>query len=75
MCLAIPGEIVKMIEPDSALVAFGESRIKINLSFVEGVKLGDYVIAHSGFALSVLDEEEAIAQLALWEEYREKMAE
>ena len=64
-----------MVPPDSALVKFGSSTIEINLTFVDAVKPGDYIIAHSGFALSKLDEEEAAAQLALWKEYEECMRE
>jgi hydrogenase expression/formation protein HypC len=73
MCLALPGEVLELIPPDKALVKFGSSTIEINLSFVDNVGPGDYVIAHSGFALTKLDEEEAAAQLALWQEYEEHM--
>ena len=68
MCLAIPGEVIEMLEGQKARVRFGASEIVIDIRFVEDVKPGDYVIAHSGFALSVLDAEEAAAQLALWAE-------
>lgn len=68
MCLAIPGEIIKIIDDNTALVRFGATEIEINLSFVENVEPGMYVIAHSGFALTVLDEEEAEIELALWDE-------
>jgi len=73
MCLALPGEILELVPPDSALVKFGSSTIEINLALVENVGPGDYIIAHSGFALTKLDEEEAAAQLALWQEYEECM--
>jgi hydrogenase expression/formation protein HypC len=68
MCLAIPGEVIECIDATHALVRFGATEIKINLSFVENVKPGMYVIAHSGFALTVLDEAEAKIELALWDE-------
>ena len=68
MCLAIPGEIVELLDHHRARVRFGASEIVIDVRFVETVKPGDYVIAHSGFALSVLDKEEAAAQLKLWAE-------
>lgn len=63
MCLAIPG-LVKKINNKlgvdrSALVLFGGIEREINLSCVAGVKEGDYIIAHAGVALQVLDEEEA----------------
>jgi len=43
-------------------------RKDISLSLVEGVKVGDYVIVHVGYALQVLDPEEAAQTLALFAE-------
>jgi hydrogenase expression/formation protein HypC len=71
MCLAIPGQVIELHEDARARVRFGASDVLIDLSFVEGVNIGDYVIAHCGFALTVLDEEEAAAQLALWREFEQ----
>ena len=68
MCLAIPGEVRELLDQHRARVRFGASEIVIDIRFVERVEQGDYVIAHSGFALTVLDKEEAAAQLALWAE-------
>jgi len=75
MCLALPGEIIKFVDENNALVKFGGSEIKINLAFVENAQLGDYVIAHSGFALTLLDVEEAEKTLSVWREYKEIMGE
>ena len=68
MCLAMPGEIIEKIDETTARVRFGESDIMINLMFVENAEAGDYVIAHSGFALTLLDREEAAKELELWRE-------
>jgi hydrogenase expression/formation protein HypC len=73
MCLALPGKIIKFIDDNNAVVKFGESEIKINLSFVDNAKVGDYVIAHSGFALSLLDTEEAEKTLSVWKDYEESL--
>ena len=75
MCLALPGEIIKFVDDNNAIVKFGDSEIKINLSFIENAKVGDYVIAHSGFALSLLDTEEAEKTLAVWRDYENSMKE
>jgi hydrogenase expression/formation protein HypC len=75
MCLALPGEIIKFVDENNALVKFGGSEIQINLSFVENAKVGDYVIAHSGFALSLLDTEEAEKTFSVWREYEESLEE
>ncbi len=63
MCLAVPGEILS-IENDDAFMRTGRVRFggivkEVNLAYVPEANIGDYVIVHVGFALSVLDEEEA----------------
>jgi hydrogenase expression/formation protein HypC len=57
MCLAIPGKVIS-IEGDRAKVDFGGVRREVNVSFVEA-SIGDYVIVHAGFAIEILDQEEA----------------
>ncbi len=64
MCLAIPG---KIIEISAALddifrvakVDFEGISREVNLSMVPEAKVGDYVMVHTGLAISVVDEEEA----------------
>jgi hydrogenase expression/formation protein HypC len=69
MCLAIPGEIVE-IQDDVATVRIGEALRKASLMLIpEGAKLGDYVIVHAGFALHIVDPEEAQESLKLIREY------
>ena len=63
MCLAIPGKILSVSsdEPYGRMgkVNFGGIAKDVNLSYVPEAQVGDYVVVHVGFALSVLDEEEA----------------
>jgi len=63
MCLAVPGRIVSVEESDPLLrrgrVNFGGIVKEANLAYVPEARVGDYVIVHVGFALSVVDEEEA----------------
>jgi hydrogenase expression/formation protein HypC len=69
MCLAIPGEIVE-IQDDVATVRIGEALRKASLMLIpDGAKLGDYVIVHAGFALHIVDPEEAQESLKLIREY------
>ncbi len=69
MCLAIPAKIIeKESNGKNAIVDFGEGTIrKVNISLVD-VKEGDYVLVHAGFAIEVLDENEAIETLSIWKE-------
>jgi hydrogenase expression/formation protein HypC len=68
MCLGIPGKVVE-IRDDGPLrmarVDFGGVRKEACLAYVPEVGLGDYVIVHVGFAISQLDEEEAMRTLEL----------
>jgi len=66
MCLAIPARVEQLLPGEMALVELGGVRREISLALVEGVSPGDYVIVHAGFALSVLDPEEAHNTLALF---------
>jgi hydrogenase expression/formation protein HypC len=71
MCLAIPVKIVELLENDMALSEVGGIRKEISLALVDDVTVGDYVIAHVGFAINRLDAEEAEKTLALFAELAE----
>jgi hydrogenase expression/formation protein HypC len=63
MCLAVPGQILS-IEGDDDLtrqgrVAFGGIVKVINLAYAPEAVVGDYVLVHAGFAIAVIDAEEA----------------
>lgn len=63
MCLAVPGKIVKRQGSDSleqiAEVDFGGVMRAISLACLPEAKVGDYIIAHAGVALQIIDEDEA----------------
>jgi hydrogenase expression/formation protein HypC len=70
MCLAIPAKVVT-IEKDKARVDFGGGVVReINVTLVS-VEVGDYVLVHAGYAIQVLDKEEALETLRLWNEILE----
>jgi hydrogenase expression/formation protein HypC len=71
MCLAIPVKIVELLENDMAVSEVGGIRKEISLALVENVAVGDYVIAHVGFAINRLDADEAEKTLALFAELAE----
>ena len=60
------------ITGDRAIADFGGVKREIAISLLEDVKVGDYVIVHTGFAIETLDEEEAAETLRLWKEILEK---
>ncbi len=62
MCLGIPGKVVETYREHDVLmgkVDFGGVRKRVCLEHVPAVALGEYVLVHVGFALSILDEAEA----------------
>lgn len=67
MCLAIPTRIVA-IDGQMAQVELGGIERQISLALTPEAGVGDYVIVHTGFALSVLDEQEAQETLRLFAE-------
>lgn len=66
MCLAVPAEI-KKIEGHMATVDYGGVRRAANISLVEA-KVGDFVIVHAGYAIQVMDRDEAEKTLAIFRE-------
>ena len=67
MCLAIP-TLIKSTDNQTAQVEIGGVQRTISLVFTPEAKVGDYVIVHTGYALSVLDEQEALETLQMFAE-------
>ncbi len=67
MCLAIPVQI-KSIEGSEAEVEFGGITQKISIFLTPEASVDDYVLLHTGYAISILDEEEAQETLRIFEE-------
>lgn len=70
MCLAVPAEI-KSIDGSIATVDYGGVSRTANISLVEA-KVGDFVIVHAGYAIQVLDREEAEKTLDLFRQLLEQ---
>jgi hydrogenase expression/formation protein HypC len=71
MCLAIPGQVVEFVDDERFLarVDIGGVRRVVNVALVgDDARVGDWVLIHVGFALSVVDEAEALATLRLLEQ-------
>lgn len=58
MCLAIPARIVEQ-KGDNAVVDAMGNRYRAKTTLLPGAKVGDLVLVHAGFAISLVDEEEA----------------
>jgi hydrogenase expression/formation protein HypC len=68
MCLAIPMKLVEVHTDGTGAADLDGVRHEVDLSLIQDPRPGTYVIVHAGFAIETLDEEEANARLALFEE-------
>jgi len=68
MCLAIPAKVLSVEPDDMALVSVENVKKRISTALLDGVKPGDYVLVHVGYALHQLSEEEAARTLSLMAE-------
>jgi hydrogenase expression/formation protein HypC len=67
MCLAIPGRILEIVDEPNRLAKVDVAGVQrtVNVGLLDDADVGHWVLIHVGFALSIVDEEEAEATLAL----------
>jgi hydrogenase expression/formation protein HypC len=85
MCLAIPGQVLEVVDESNRLARVDVAGVKrnVNIGLLDGdgggVDPGDWVLIHVGFAISKVDEEEAEATRKLLEgmgaDYEQELAE
>lgn len=71
MCLAIPGRVISInlsATPITAKVDFSGIIREVVVEWIDEVAVNDYVIVHAGFAISKLDEQQALKTLQLFEQ-------
>jgi len=70
MCLAIPA-LIKVIEDKEAEAEIGGITRRISLWLTPEARVGDYVLVHTGYAINILDEQEAEETLTLLQQIAE----
>lgn len=70
MCLAIPA-LIKSIEGQQAVVEIGGVTRRASIQLTPEVKVGDYVLLHTGYAINIIDPVEAEETLKLLRELSE----
>lgn len=65
MCFAVPGMVVKL-EGQNAIVDFGGATRRANISLLDEVNTGDYVLVHVGYAIQKLSKKDALETIELW---------
>jgi hydrogenase expression/formation protein HypC len=69
MCLAIPAKVLE-IQGEKAIVDFGGVKREAWITLVDNVKIGDYLIIHTGYAIQILNKKEAEETLTLFKEFQ-----
>jgi hydrogenase expression/formation protein HypC len=67
MCLAVPAKVVSIEGPTATVSVLGNTTTA-DISLLENIHTGDYVLVHAGFAIQKYDEEEAKITLELLKE-------
>lgn len=68
MCLAVPMELIERDAEGSGTAVLGGVRYRTDLSLVPEAQIGDHVIVHAGFAIELLDRQEAEARILLFQQ-------
>lgn len=68
MCLAVPCQVIQLLPDQMARVELDGVQKEISLAFVGPVAVGSFVILHVGYAIGILDPEEAEITLSLFQE-------
>jgi hydrogenase expression/formation protein HypC len=73
MCLGIPSKVIEVDEAfKTGRIDYLGTKVKTNFALLEDVKIGDWVIVHAGFAISRLDEDDALETLDILREMAAK---
>lgn len=70
MCLGLPAKVLSIDGYNSTVEMMGVSST-ISIELLENVKVGDFVLVHAGCAIQILDEEEALKTIEIFDEIRE----
>lgn len=74
MCLAVPMKLIEITGQGTGKVDSGGVSADVVLTMVPDAKIGDYLIVHAGFAIEILDEEEANIRLDIFRELAQATA-
>ena len=66
MCLAVPVKVVELLDGQMAVGEQLGVQVEFSTALLDEVKIGDYVLVHTGIAIETLDEIEAHETLAVW---------
>lgn len=68
MCLAIPARIIKINKNIAEIESFGVKK-EVDISLTPEAKVGNFVLVHAGFAIQIINKEDATSIQNYWKEY------
>ncbi len=70
MCLAIPAQVQEFLDEQMIIADFGRGvKREVSIALLgEKLEIGDWILIHTGYAVSIMSPEEARETLELWEE-------
>ncbi len=68
MCLAVPVKVVDLLDGQMAIGEQLGVQLEFSTALLDEVKVGGYVLVHTGMAIETLDESEAQETLSIWNE-------
>jgi hydrogenase expression/formation protein HypC len=72
MCLAVPMKVMELLPEGQARVEREGLEAVVDVSLIDGPRVGDYLIIHAGYAIQALDLEEAEERLRLFDEVEDR---
>ena len=74
MCLAVPMQVISLLDNNKVLVKQGSGQLEVDVSLLGEVEEGSFVIVHAGYAIEVLDDEEAEIRIDLFKALDEQQS-
>jgi hydrogenase expression/formation protein HypC len=68
MCLAVPAKVNKINKNTAEIESFGVKK-EVDITLIPDVKIDDYVIVHAGFAIQIVDKEDALITQGYFKDY------
>ena len=68
MCLAIPAKVNKINKNIAEIESFGVKK-EVDITLIPDVEIDDYVIVHAGFAIQIVDKEDALITQGYFKDY------
>jgi len=71
MCLAIPAKVIKIENNSAEVETLGVTKT-VDITLIPEVKQDDYVLVHAGFAIQIVEKEDALAAQGYWKEFADE---